>query len=291
MALSEDRNRKSHENGGKNGDNKIVIKKYANRRLYNTATSSYVTLDHLCQMVKDDVDFVVFDAKTGEDITRPVLTQIIVEEESKGANLLPINFLRQLIGFYGDSMQFMVPRYLEHMMGSFAANQERLRQSMQETMGSMFPFGNLEEMGRQNVAMMEKAMKMFSPFAASEDKPEAGAQAKPREDATKGAEESLEQLQRQVEQLRSELTEMSKKAEDAAKQTAEVGRAGSPAPVAGGKRADKAGGKSAGQSGRSKRVSAKKGRAKASGSKAGTGSAAPTKGAGTSKSRSGTAKS
>ena len=88
----------------------ITIKKYANRRLYNTATSSYVTLDHLCQMVQDGVDFTVFDAKTGEDITRSVLTQIIVEEEAKGHNLLPINFLRQLIGFYGDSMQWMVPR-------------------------------------------------------------------------------------------------------------------------------------------------------------------------------------
>ena len=94
-------------------DTPIVIKKYANRRLYNTATSCYVTLDHLCQMVKDDLDFVVYDAKTGDDITRPVLTQIIVEEESKGQNLLPISFLRQLIAFYGDNMQWMVPKYLE----------------------------------------------------------------------------------------------------------------------------------------------------------------------------------
>ena len=99
----------------------ITIKKYANRRLYNTATSSYVTLDHLCQMVKDGVDFVVFDAKSGEDITRSVLTQIIVEEESKGGqNLLPINFLRQLISFYGDNLQFLLPRYLEQSMDSFA---------------------------------------------------------------------------------------------------------------------------------------------------------------------------
>jgi len=111
-------------------DGPITIKKYANRRLYNTATSSYVTLDHLCQMVQDGVDFVVYDAKTGEDITRPVLTQIIVEEEAKGQNLLPIKFLRQLIGFYGDSLQWMVPRYLEHMMEDFATNQERLRHSL-----------------------------------------------------------------------------------------------------------------------------------------------------------------
>ncbi|MDX1709890.1 MAG: polyhydroxyalkanoate synthesis repressor PhaR [Rhodovibrionaceae bacterium] len=236
MASSEERKSKSRSSAGGDGNEKIVIKKYANRRLYNTATSSYVTLDHLCQMVKDDVDFVVYDAKTGEDITRPVLTQIIVEEESKGANLLPINFLRQLIGFYGDSMQFMVPRYLEHMMGTFAANQERIRQSMQETMGNMFPFGNLEEVGRQNMAMMEQAMKMFAPFSGGAERPgqaeEAAKHAK--QTATKEAEESLEQLQRQVEQLRGELSEMSQKAEEAAKRTASEapGSAGGKSPKA-----------------------------------------------------------
>ena len=151
------------------GDNgPIIIKKYANRRLYNTATSSYVTLDHLCQMVQEGVDFVVYDAKTGEDITRTVLTQIIVEEEAKGQNLLPINFLRQLIGLYGDSMQWMVPQYLDQMMEAFADNQERMRQSMQETFGGMFPFGNLEEMSKQNMAIFENAMRMFSPFTAQD---------------------------------------------------------------------------------------------------------------------------
>jgi polyhydroxyalkanoate synthesis repressor PhaR len=159
----------SDKNGKKGGgDGPIIIKKYANRRLYNTATSSYVTLDHLCQMVQEDVDFVVYDAKSGDDITRSVLTQIIVEEESKGQNLLPINFLRQLISFYGDSMQWMVPQYLEHMMGAFSQNQDRMRQSMQETFGGMFPFGNLEEMGKQNMALFESAMRMFSPFAGAE---------------------------------------------------------------------------------------------------------------------------
>jgi len=148
----------------------VVIKKYANRRLYNTATSSYVTLDHLCHMVKDDVDFVVYDAKSGEDITRSVLTQIIVEEESKGTHLLPITFLRQLISFYGHSMQGFVPNYLEQMMAAFAANQDRLRQQMQETMSGMFPFGTgLEEMSRQNAALMESAMKMFTPFGAPQE--------------------------------------------------------------------------------------------------------------------------
>lgn len=146
----------------------ITIKKYANRRLYNTATSSYVTLDHLCQMVKDGIDFAVFDAKSGDEITRTVLTQIIVEEEAKGTNLLPVNFLRQLISFYGDSMQWMVPSYLEEMMGSFATNQERMRRSMQETFGGMFPTGNMEEMGKQNLAFIESAMRMFSPFGVEQ---------------------------------------------------------------------------------------------------------------------------
>ena len=203
----------------------ITIKKYANRRLYNTATSSYVTLDHLCQMVQDGVDFTVFDAKTGEDITRSVLTQIIVEEEAKGHNLLPINFLRQLIGFYGDSMQWMVPRYLDHMMEGFATNQERLRQSMQEAFGGMFPFGNLEEMSKQNLALFENAMKMFAPFQAeAESKP---GEAKPGEaklgasgpsngantPAGGGAEdnaESLERLKMQVDLLQKQLDSIAK---------------------------------------------------------------------------------
>ena len=137
----------------------ITIKKYANRRLYNTATSSYVTLDHLCQMVKEGVDFTVYDAKTSENITRTVLTQIIVEEEAKGENLLPITFLRQLISFYGDNMQWIVPRYLDHMMSSFTTNQDRMRQTMQETFGGMFPFASLEEVSKQNMALFENAMK------------------------------------------------------------------------------------------------------------------------------------
>ena len=116
---------------GDNASPKVKIKKYANRRLYNTATSSYVTLDHLCQMVKEGTEFVVHDAKTGEDITRSVLTQIIVEEEGKGGqNLLPVSFLRQLISFYGDSLQALVPRYLDHTMGAFAQNQEQMRKYM-----------------------------------------------------------------------------------------------------------------------------------------------------------------
>jgi polyhydroxyalkanoate synthesis repressor PhaR len=149
-----------------NGPDKdvVTIKKYANRRLYNTSTSSYVTLDYLSQMVKDGIDFIVVDAKSGEDITRSVLTQIIVEEESKGQNLLPITFLRHLISFYGDSLQGLVPRYLEHTMHSFARNQEQMRQYMRDTLQGTSPFSQFEEVGKQNMAVFENAMKMFSPF-------------------------------------------------------------------------------------------------------------------------------
>ena len=149
----------------------VTIKKYANRRLYNTATSSYVTLDDLSKMVKEDIEFNVYDAKTSEDITRSVLTQIIVEEESKaGQNLLPINFLRQLIGFYGDNMQWLVPKYLEHSMESLSKNQDQIRNYFQSTFGGIFPFGStFEEMGKQNMAMFERTMRMFAPFGLNAD--------------------------------------------------------------------------------------------------------------------------
>ena len=178
----------------------ITIKKYANRRLYNTATSSYVTLDDLCQMVKANKEFVVYDAKSGDDITRSVLTQIIVEEEGKGQNLLPISFLRQLIGFYGDSLGTMLPRYLDSSMKAFAQNQEKFRQYMKGAFDGFFPFGSLEEVGKQNVAMMERAMKMLNPFAAeSEGKPaEAGPDAK------------LEELKRKIDALQRQLDELTK---------------------------------------------------------------------------------
>src|SRR5271170_6101091 len=155
----------------------VTIKKYANRRLYNTATSSYVTLDNLSKMVKEGIEFNVYDAKTSEDITRSVLTQIIVEEESKaGQNLLPINFLRQLIGFYGDNMQWLVPKYLEHSMETLAKNQEQLRGYLQIAFGGMFPFGStFEVMGKQNLAMFERAMRLFSPFGGASETMRTGA--------------------------------------------------------------------------------------------------------------------
>jgi polyhydroxyalkanoate synthesis repressor PhaR len=151
---------------------RVKVKKYANRRLYNTATSTYVTLDDLSTMVKQGIDFVVHDAKTGEDITRAVLTQIIVEEESKGGqNLLPIGFLRQLIGFYGDNLQAVVPRYLEASMTAFAHNQEQLRDSMQAAFGGFFPFGpQIEDASKRNLALFQTAMtQMWAPFGAGQD--------------------------------------------------------------------------------------------------------------------------
>jgi polyhydroxyalkanoate synthesis repressor PhaR len=178
----------------------VVIKKYANRRLYNTSTSSYVTLDDLSRMVKEGHDFVVFDAKSGDDITRTVLTQIIVEEEQKGQNLLPISFLRQLISLYGDSLQWMVPRYLEQAMAAFALNQEQMRKSLQQTFGGMFPFGKLEEMGKQNLALFEQTMKMFSPFGAPGAAPTAKPAEKPEADINE-LNDRINTLQKQVEEL------------------------------------------------------------------------------------------
>jgi polyhydroxyalkanoate synthesis repressor PhaR len=173
----------------------VVVKKYANRRLYNTESSSYITLDNLADMVRLGRDFVVYDAKSGEDITRSVLTQIIVEDEGKGQNLLPINFLRQLIALYGGSMQGLVPKYLEHAMTAFAQQQDQIRAAMQKTMGTIFPFGNIEEVGRQNMAMMERAFSMFTPFYRPTD------HAHPSD----AAQSEIEALRAENERLRKEL--------------------------------------------------------------------------------------
>jgi len=143
----------------------IIIKKYANRRLYNTDTSSYVTLDDLAIMVKAERDFVVYDAKTGEDLTHSVLTQIIFEQEGKGHNLLPIRFLRQLIGFYGDSIEKIVPSYLEISLDSLIKDQDRIRKQFSSTFGTN-AFDAMHEQTQQNIAMFERALSMFSPFGA-----------------------------------------------------------------------------------------------------------------------------
>jgi polyhydroxyalkanoate synthesis repressor PhaR len=155
----------------KTEENITIIKKYANRRLYNTASSSYVTLDDLSSMVKAGEDFVVRDAKTEEDITRSVLTQIIFEEEAKGQNLLPISFLRQLIGFYGDSMQAVVPSYLDHAMSVFTQGQEKLHEQVSSAFGGADVFKMGEEMAKQNMAMFEQAVGMFNPTLAAATRP------------------------------------------------------------------------------------------------------------------------
>jgi polyhydroxyalkanoate synthesis repressor PhaR len=208
------------EDADKKSDDKkdvVTIKKYANRRLYNTATSSYVTLDHLSQMVKDGTDFVVYDAKSGDDITRSVLTHIIVEEEGKGQHLLPISFLRHLISFYGDSLQAVVPNYLEHSMEAFAHNQEQMRRAVHDAFGGLTPFGQFEEMGKQNMTMFENAMKMFQPFypggggapgsgTGQEQSPQAGAGAGAAQ--PEGGSE-LDALKTQLAQMQNQLERMS----------------------------------------------------------------------------------
>ena len=193
----------------------IVIKKYANRRLYNTATSSYVTLDTLCSMVKDGEEFVVYDAKTGEDITRSVLTQIIVEEEAKGQNLLPISFLRQLIAFYGDSLQMVVPRYLEQTMATFAENQDVTRTRMQEAVGGMFPINQFRDMTNQNMALFESAMKMFAPINADEAAPPTEAPV-PSSDTVPGSsrDEALQEIRDQLNSLQVQLQALNEASSD-----------------------------------------------------------------------------
>ncbi len=181
----------------------VVVKKYANRRLYNTESSSYITLDNLAELIRGGRDFVVYDAKSGEDITRGVLTQIIVEEESKGRALLPTAFLRQLIGFYGDSLQALVPRYLEQAMANFAHQQSQMRAALQQTMGNFFPFG-MEEVGRQNVAMLERAMTLFAPFYRPGGG-EVGDAAGADPSAIDSLERELARLREEVEHLRAEL--------------------------------------------------------------------------------------
>jgi polyhydroxyalkanoate synthesis repressor PhaR len=187
----------------------VVIKKYANRRLYNTQTSSYVTLDHLAAMVKEGTEFEVLDARTGDDITRSVLTQIIFEEEAKGQSLLPIKFLRQLIRFYGDSLQTFVPGYLDMSMDSFTKNQGPMRDRIAEALGG----GNqmVENMTRQNLALFENAMAMFTPFGAAggaAGKAEGGKPAaKPGPQGT----EDIADLKEEMEAMRRQLAELTQR--------------------------------------------------------------------------------
>ncbi|MDT3684824.1 MAG: polyhydroxyalkanoate synthesis repressor PhaR [Pseudorhodoplanes sp.] len=185
----------------------ITIKKYANRRLYNTGTSTYVTLEDLATMVKDGEDFVVYDAKSGEDITRSVLAQIIFEQENKeGQNLLPINFLRQLIRFYGDSMQMLVPRYLEVSLESLTKEQEKFRQQMAQAFG-VGSFGPLEDQVRRNMEMFEKAFSMFTPFA----RPAGASKEQPSSEAGNKSPADFDEMKRQLEEMQKRLDRMAEK--------------------------------------------------------------------------------
>jgi polyhydroxyalkanoate synthesis repressor PhaR len=194
--------------GGAPEAERVVIKKYANRRLYNTASSSYVTLEHLAEMVKQGVDFVVYDAKTNEDITRTVLTQIIFEEEEKsqGQNLLPIQFLRQLISFYGNSMQAFLPSYLELSMASFTQQQERLRNQL-ASFGQAGGIAAYEDQIRQNLQLFDRAMKMFSPFAFAPPRAE---EATPQPKAEAGGDEALTALRKQMAEMQAQLDKLAK---------------------------------------------------------------------------------
>jgi len=175
-------------------DDVVVIKKYANRRLYNTDTSSYITLEHLAQMTREGREFKVLDAKSEEDITHNVLTQIIMEEESRGETMLPVNFLRQLISMYGDSMQAMVPGYLEASMDSFRRNQEQFRTAVE----GAFASGPFAEMAKRNLAMFESAATAFKPGAAAPAAKPAGS----KDDEIEALKAQLAGLQDKIDKLK-----------------------------------------------------------------------------------------
>jgi polyhydroxyalkanoate synthesis repressor PhaR len=188
---------------GKDGGT-VIVKKYANRRLYNTATSTYVTLEDLATMVREGVEFLVYDAKSNEDLTRQILTQIIFEEESRGEALLPVQFLRQLIGFYGGQMQGVLPSYLEMSLDNFSRQQEQLRGQFSKAFGATPGAGLIDEAVKRNMAMFEQAMKMFPGFAYG--RPDATAQ--PTE-APKTA-DPMAEMRRQMDEMRDQLDKLSK---------------------------------------------------------------------------------
>ena len=188
---------------GKAEDGVVIIKKYANRRLYNTATSAYVTLDDLARMVRDGIEFQVFDAKSNEDLTRQILTQIIFEEESRGEALLPVQFLRQLIGFYGNPVQGVLPSYLEMSLENFTRQQEQFRDQMSRTFAAAPGAGLMDEAIKRNMAMFEQAMRMWPGMAGAASKPEA-----PK---TEAAADPLEAMRRQMDEMRAQIDRLAGK--------------------------------------------------------------------------------
>lgn len=177
----------------------VIIKKYANRRLYNTRSSSYITLDHLAKMTREGVDFKVLDAKTGADITHQILTQIIMDEEASGEQMLPVSFLRQLIGMYGNSMQSLVPHYLEASMDHFRENQAKLAKAFEESIGA----NPLARIAQQNLAMFRAAAQAFMPGGAAPD-------AAPKDEGKAGSSDELAELRRQMAEMQKKLDQLGK---------------------------------------------------------------------------------
>lgn len=196
------------QKSSRSDDDVIIVKKYANRRLYNTATSSYVTLENLCRMVKDGKEFTVRDAKTGKDITGSVLTQIIFEEEGKGQNLLPIRFLRQLIRFYGDNMQTLVPSYLQMSMDMLSREQSRLKERLSNAFGGREQLGQFEEQIRQNFSKFENALRTLSPFGSRASTPERGTRNTPEIAAVPEPKKDDPENNDQLDELKRQLTRM-----------------------------------------------------------------------------------
>ncbi len=193
----------------KSGKPDIIIKKYANRRLYDTSTSQYVTLDHLRELVKQDLHFQVIDAKSGDDLTHGVLAQIIFEEESRGANLLPVDFLRQLIGFYGDSLQSVVPGYLQMSMNNFTQQQEEYRTKVGDAMMSpQATMALIEEQTRRNIEAFGKTMRMFTPFVPATGPEVPGADAPAA--AAKDGEDDIAQMRAELDEMRNKLDQVLK---------------------------------------------------------------------------------
>lgn len=207
-SLADDKSRNASPGAGKAKDDEVVvIKKYANRRLYNTATSAYVTLDDLARMVREGTDFLVYDARTNEDLTRQILTQIIFEEESRGEALLPVQFLRQLIGFYGNQMQGVLPSYLELSLENFSRQQDQFRSQMSRAFGTGPGANLMEEAVKQNMAMFERAMKMFPGFgyAANEATPAAPPPPAPEAPPAKPPAEALAEMKAQMDEMRAQI--------------------------------------------------------------------------------------
>lgn len=193
--------------GNKDAAETVVIKKYANRRLYNTRTSAYVTLEDLATMVREGVEFVVYDAKTNDDLTRQILTQIIFEEESRGEALLPVQFLRQLIGFYGGQMQGVLPSYLEMSLANFGKQQEQFASQMSRAFGTGTGASLMEDAARANIAMFERAMQMFPGFGYARAEPTA--EARPQQTAAQepaaNAPDALDEMRRQMDEMRRQI--------------------------------------------------------------------------------------